>query len=228
MKSPSSHEVARRANLETADRGTGAASLDDNVDRSIPPAWFDHAPAFAYARTVEETHAPGASSIVGGGSQLEQALGLAPGELVEDPDLWASCIHPDDLGRVLATWRRPAEEGETYHLSYRMIARDGRVLDMLDEAALGVDPAAGTRSWYGVLVDVTANRTTLAELRDSEEKYQRLVEQIPTVTYIDEVDEDDPTDPHSRLHQSADPAPARVWTRGMDRGSGPVGPLYAP
>jgi PAS domain S-box-containing protein len=43
-------------------------------------------------------------------------------------------------------------------------------------------------------VDVTADGLTGSELRDAEEKYRLLVEQIPAVTYIDEVPADDPAD----------------------------------
>ena len=163
------------------------------MDPSTPPVWFDHVPAIAYARTIEETDHSRASATVGVGAPFERALGVARPELLEDPDLLASSIHPDDLERVLATWRQTGEVGATYHLSYRMIARDGRVLDVLDEAAVGIDPATGTRSWYGVVVDMTSARSTPDALRHAEEKYQRLVEQVPTVIYIDEVDEGDRT-----------------------------------
>ena len=164
------------------------------MDRQAPAAWFAHVPAIAYVRWIEETDLLGSSRTIYIGPQVEPILGYAPSELLEDPHLWTSLIHPDDLGRVLATWRRTNEVGERYHLAYRMIARNGRVLQVLDQAGVAEDPETGTRSWHGVVVDVTADGSTGSELRDAEEKYRRLVEQIPAVTYIDEVPEDDPTD----------------------------------
>jgi PAS domain S-box-containing protein len=148
----------------------------------------------AYVRRVEQIDPTRAARTTYIGPQVEPILGYAPGELLEDPDLWASRIHPDDLGRVLATWRRTNQIGERYHLTYRMITREGRVVQVLDEAGVAEDPETGIMSWHGVVVDVTADELTGSELRDAEEKYRRLVEQIPAVTYIDEVPDDDPTD----------------------------------
>ena len=172
MTVPSPHEVVRRA--------------------QVPPwatsdAWFAHVPAVPYIRRLEDP--PGASSTIA--AQVEGLLGYAPEDLIRDPDLWTSRIHPDDLGRVLATWRRATDR---YHLTYRMLARDGRVLQVVDEANLAQDLDTGAGCWYGVVVDVTDGGLVGPELREAEEKYRRLIEQIPAVTYIDAVPEDDPTD----------------------------------
>ena len=94
---------------------------------------------------------------------------------------------------MLVAWRRTTEPGERYRLTYRMVARDGTVIHVLDEAAVAEEAATGTRSWYGLLVEVGAD-TLSPDLREAEEKYRRLIEQIPAVTYIDEVPEDDPSD----------------------------------
>ena len=157
-------------------------------------AWLAHVPAIAYVRRMEEHDPPRAARTTYIGPQVESILGFAQAAILGDPDLWTSCIHPDDLGRVLATWRRTTEAGARYHLAYRMIARDGRVLQVLDEAGVAEDPETGTRSWHGVVIDITAGWLAAPELREAEEKYQRLIEQIPAVTYIDEVPDDDPTD----------------------------------
>jgi PAS domain S-box-containing protein len=163
-------------------------------DEAAPDAWFAQVPAIAYVRRIEEVDPPRAGRISHMGPQVEQILGYAPRELLDDQGLWASRVHPDDLGRVLATWRHTNETGDRYHLAYRMIARDGRVVRVLDEARVAEDPETGARSWHGVVVDVTADGLTGSELRDAEEKYRLLVEQIPAVTYIDEVPADDLAD----------------------------------
>ncbi|MGE5226158.1 MAG: PAS domain-containing protein [Planctomycetaceae bacterium] len=176
MSAPSPHAI-RRAQSEAAS-----------------DAWFAHAPVVAYTRQIEDADPPRAGVTTAIGPQAEELLGYPPGDFVRDGGLWASRIHPDDLGRVLATWRRAAAPGDRYHLAYRMLARDGRVVQVLDDAAVAEDPQTGVRSWHGAVVDVTADRPVGPDLREAEEKYRLLVEQIPAVTYIDEVPEDDQTD----------------------------------
>ena len=166
---------------------------------TAPPArdadpWLALVPAIPYVRRIEESGPPRAGRTTFIGPQVEAVLGYTQEEVLGDGDLWTSRIHPDDLGRVLAATRRTTEAGERYHLAYRMLARDGQVLQVLDDAGVAEDPRSGVRSWYGVVVDVTADWSIGSELREAEEKYRRLIEQIPAVTYIDEVPDDDPTD----------------------------------
>ena len=188
MTVPSPHEVVRRAQPEVA----SAEPTSDAAVPWSPEAWFAHVPAVAYVRRFDPDDLP-RSYFTFIDAKIGSLLGHPRTALVEDTDLWTSLIHPDDLGQVLAAWRRTTEPGERYRLTYRLIARDGTVVHLLDEAAVADDDATGTRSWYGVLVDIGAD-TLSPDLHEAEEKYRRLIEQIPAVTYIDEVPEDDPSD----------------------------------
>jgi PAS domain S-box-containing protein len=166
----------------------------DAAGQLAPEEWFAHVPAIAYVRRIQRSEPPRAGETTYISSQVEAILGYPGAAFLADPQVWASLIHPDDLGRVLAAWRRTSEVGDRYHLTYRMIARDGRVVQVLDDAGVAEDPRTGVPSWNGVALDVTGDRVTGPDLREAEEKYRLLVEQIPAVTYIDEVPEDDPTD----------------------------------
>jgi PAS domain S-box-containing protein len=155
---------------------------------------LEHVPAITYIETADVTAAPWAARTMYVNAHVETILGYSPEEMLENPDLWHSLIHPDDLGRVLAEDQRTNETGERYKIEYRIIARDGRVLWIHDEARLVVDEATGPALWHGVMVDITARKETEAGLREAEQKYRTLVEQIPAVTYMDVVPDDDPTD----------------------------------
>jgi PAS domain S-box-containing protein len=161
---------------------------------SAPPQWFTQVPAVGYVRRIQMSDPVRAGETTHIGHEVERILGYRPSEFLIDPDLWAARIHPDDLGRVFGAWRRTSEVGARYHLAYRMIARDGRLVQVFDTAAVDEEPGSGIRSWFGLVVDVTADRQTAPALREAEAKYRLLVEQIPAVTYIDEVPDDDPTD----------------------------------
>jgi PAS domain S-box-containing protein len=162
--------------------------------RSIPPEWFTRVPAVSYIRRIRLSEPVRAGESTHVGPEVERMLGYRPAEFLSDPDLWAARIHPDDLGRVFGTWRRASEVGTSYQLAYRMVARDGHLVHVFDSAAVDVEPGSGDRAWFGLVVDITADRETGHALREAEAKYRLLVEQIPAVTYIDEVPEDDPTD----------------------------------
>ncbi|MGB2666370.1 MAG: PAS domain-containing protein, partial [Candidatus Acidiferrum sp.] len=87
--------------------------------------------------------------------QIEAALGFSQSEWLEDPVRWYQQIHPDDKIR----WSTEAAEmflsGKPLRSSYRVIARDGRVLWFQCEAKM-IRREDG-RPWFihGVGVDVT-------------------------------------------------------------------------
>jgi PAS domain S-box-containing protein len=174
--------------------GTASQATVTGGGGSAPPQWFSKVPAISYVRRIQMSDPVRAGETTHIGAEVERILGYEPGEFIHDPDLWVARVHPDDLARVLGTWRDTSEVGSRYHLAYRMIAHDGRLVHVHDSASVEEEPGSGVRSWCGVAVDITADRETGPTLREAEAKYRLLVEQIPAVTYIDEVPKDDPTD----------------------------------
>jgi diguanylate cyclase (GGDEF)-like protein/PAS domain S-box-containing protein len=96
--------------------------------------------------------------------QVEEILGYSPEDWVADPELWSKLLHPDDRERALSQ-----ETEETIGdrnpppIDYRMIARDGEVVWILDEAVLEPDEA-GIPVWHGVLYDITERKIAEQEL----------------------------------------------------------------
>lgn len=64
---------------------------------------------------------------------VEQLLGFPVSRWIEEPDFFVTRLHPDDHERVLASAHRTHEEGEPFRESYRLIAKDGRAVHLLDE-----------------------------------------------------------------------------------------------
>ncbi|WP_147455945.1 bifunctional diguanylate cyclase/phosphodiesterase [Nocardioides mangrovicus] len=95
--------------------------------------------------------------------QVESIFGYTAEELLHDPDLWASRLHPDDLERVLAEEAEHTSQPYGRFVSeYRLMAKDGRVVWVLDETTLLDDPELGPLQ-HGLLFDITDRK--LAELR---------------------------------------------------------------
>jgi putative two-component system response regulator len=96
--------------------------------------------------------------------QIEQILGFTVTEWESRPGLWLDQIHPDDRERVVAAEERSRRTGEPLSIEYRMVARDGRLAWMSDEAVVIRD--RGEPVLQGLLQDVT-------KLKEAEEVIRR-------------------------------------------------------
>jgi PAS domain S-box-containing protein len=90
--------------------------------------------------------------------QVEAMLGYTPDELTTQRPVWHELIHPDDHGWVIAASREADATHEPYDVEYRMIAKDGHVVWIHDQALLICDEEDRPRFWQGVWVDVTERR----------------------------------------------------------------------
>ncbi|MGH2637091.1 MAG: PAS domain-containing protein [Actinomycetota bacterium] len=117
------------------------------------------------------------------GPQMERITGYAPQEFVADPELWPSILHPDDRERTLEADAHHFATGEPLNQEYRVIARDGRVVWLLDEGTI-VDEG-GRRYSQGILSDITERkqaeerlRGTVGELRRIDRDRRRLLSRL--------------------------------------------------
>src|SRR5918997_1108597 len=110
--------------------------------------------------------------------QYEAMVGHSPEEGVPHPQHWLEIIHPDDRERVLAEDRRTDESLEPFRAEYRVISRDGRVVWVSDEAVLVRGEGGEPLFWQGVMHDVTERKRAEEKLREAEERYRILVEQL--------------------------------------------------
>ena len=78
------------------------------------------------------------------------------------------------------------QTGEPFSCEYRMVRPDGRIVWLQDDAVLLRDGQGEPLYWQGVRFDVTARKEAEMHLREAEQRYRTLVEQIPAITYIDE------------------------------------------
>jgi PAS domain S-box-containing protein len=85
---------------------------------------------------------------------VEQLLGFPVERWLTENDFFVTRLHPDDLERVLAAAHRTHETGESFHETYRLIAKDGTVVHLLDETIPVSDERGRPLFLQGFLVEV--------------------------------------------------------------------------
>ena len=124
-------------------------------------------PAIIY---VQEPNDPNRTTYVS--PQYEATLGYLLEQDLGDPNHWVRIMHPEDRERVLAEDRRTDETGEPFKVEYRLLARDGRVVWIRDEATLVRDEEGRPLYWLGIQLDVTDQKRAKDALRESEERFK--------------------------------------------------------
>lgn len=119
--------------------------------------------------------------------QIEDLLGYSPEEWVGDSSLWEERLHPDDHDWVVSS--NAAETGDEWSVDYRAIARDGHVVWLHNDARLVRGDGGAPLYWQGITFDITERKVAEERLREAEERYRGLVEQLPVAVYTDAVDE---------------------------------------
>src|SRR5581483_4966454 len=101
--------------------------------------------------------------------RLEHVLGYTPEEWLAHPHPMQSFTHPDDIAAVRAEEARSQREGDTFRAEYRMRARDGRWVWILDEATAVRDESGTPLFLQGVMFDVTERKLAEVELATANE-----------------------------------------------------------
>src|SRR6516225_6901244 len=94
-------------------------------------ALLDHLPVGAYLGPLDET---ASTSYISHG--IVAMLGYSRREWMEDRDFWPTIIHPGDRARVLAEHAHHMSTHEPFISEYRLLAKDGRVVWVRDEASV--------------------------------------------------------------------------------------------
>ena len=151
---------------------------------------LEQIPAITYIQGADE-----ADTLLYISPQVEEILGYPPTALVDGTALWAQHLHPDDYAGVMAEDARTDATGEPFLAEYRIRASDGRYVWFRDQAVLLRDERNRPLGWHGVMLDVTARKDAEAALGAAEAQYRTLVERLPAMTYILELDTGSATPP---------------------------------
>jgi PAS domain S-box-containing protein len=138
-------------------------------------------PLAMYMDRLDET-----SSTIYTSPQIETILGYPTLDWMSDPDFFPKVLHPDDRERVLEEHRRNYAEGRSFTIEYRAIAKDGRVVWILDEVTVARDEQGRPTHAQGFMLDVSERKTAELELARSHAELTALHD--TALQLIDELD----------------------------------------
>jgi len=143
-------------------------------------------PAITYTE-VHDAVTPGGQRTTYVSPQAARILGHAPPEFLADLELWRRLRHPADRAMVMAAERVAEVTKRPFHAEYRMFDRGGRLHWFRDDAVI-LERDGGT-FWQGVMFDITAEKEAEQQAQRAELRYRSLVESLPCLVYIDQLDE---------------------------------------
>jgi len=106
-------------------------------------------------------------------SRAESMLGYPVADWTV-PGFWRSHVHPEDVDVAARAYRDAIRRGQNSELEYRMVAADGRVVEVQDHMRVEVDDVGRPVHVRGVMLDITEAKAAEAQAR----QYLNLVDRI--------------------------------------------------
>ncbi len=110
--------------------------------------------------------------------QIEAMLGFSADEWLGDPGLVLKQLHPDDRERVLAEVFQSRDTGKPFCSEYRLLARDGHIVWVRDEAIVMRDKAGHPCFMQGLLLDISEQKRKEEMLQKNESKFRTIFERV--------------------------------------------------
>jgi diguanylate cyclase (GGDEF)-like protein/PAS domain S-box-containing protein len=151
--------------LWTADNALAEAKAEAELVATRLRVLVEHVPAAVYIDMADPDVSDG-GRLAYMSPRISGILGVRPDELVNDPELWPSLIHPDDRNAAIEAYSAHWRTGEPLRAEYRMRTRDGRDVWVRDESyGMPDDTRSGRQVSQGLLVDITDRKDLEERLR---------------------------------------------------------------
>src|SRR6266446_2167728 len=92
---------------------------------------------------------------------------------------WMAVLHPDDIPRIVESWRAAQERGEPYECEGRMRRADGVYRWFLHRALPLRDEQGRIVKWYAIAHDIDDQRRAEEKVRQDERQLRLLVDFVP-------------------------------------------------
>lgn len=106
---------------------------------------------------------------------IKKIYGVSPEEVKDSADKIYDVLHPDDREHIIETILESASNLTPWYCEYRVCHPEGKILWVLGNATPQKE-VDGSINWYGCITDITALKQAQQTLRESERKYQQILD----------------------------------------------------
>lgn len=121
---------------------------------------------------------------------------------------WARALHPEDRERVFREWYDAAKEGKEFASEYRFQTPYGKVTWIYGGAIPLRNETGAPVGYIGTLTDITERKEGEEKLKESENRFRQLAENIHQVFWM--------SDPHKSEMLYISPAYEKIWGRSCE------------
>jgi PAS domain S-box-containing protein len=115
---------------------------------------------------------------------IYELLGLAPGSFEPSFDRWSQFVLPEDAERVRKAAEGAIARGGDFAADFRVRRADGEVRWLASVGRVEAGPDGVARRMTGVNIEITERKLAEERLRESEERFHRLVEVSPDAVAV--------------------------------------------
>ncbi len=159
---------------DITDRVTAEESLRRNQD-ALRASRDELEDAQAIAHVGSWTSAVGMDGPIEWSRECYRIYGIPEGTPMTVAAFYAF-VHPDDRERMHVTTRAALDDGGPAEIEHRIVRPDGQVRHVHQRGVVERDAEGRAVKMFGTLQDVTERIATVYAMRESEQRYRRIVE----------------------------------------------------
>jgi two-component system cell cycle sensor histidine kinase/response regulator CckA len=120
--------------------------------------------------------------------EVYRILGYAPRQIPATFRAFLKRVHPDDRSRVRKALNQARRRGKAYSFGHRLVRPDGTERFVHSQGEAHLDAAGQPARMLGTVQDITDRRRAQEALRESEQRYRLLAENVSDVIWTADMD----------------------------------------